>query len=497
MNVLVLAADSLRPDRLDSRRAPKMAQLIEHSAVFDRAYTPLARTFPAWVSIATGQYPQHHGIRHMFPRWETRQRPFDTLAKRFSKAGYHTAVVGDFAADIFRRVDLGYRSVRTPTFTMRELVREHLLKNDPWLLSWVHGRLMRWLFPVIVEMHEATDPGAVTRDALLEIDRAGNQPFFVTVFYSTPHFPYAAPGPFHRRFGPPASYSGPFRYAKADTLNAAEVMTASDVEQVRALYDGAVYATDESVGDLLDALKKRGLDRRTLIVITADHGEELYEHGHSQGHGDHLEGDEALRVPLIVLDPRRMDARHFAQPVSLVDLGPTLLELTHLPPFSDADGRSLVPLLDGKPLEPRSVYSETGLWFTEVIAEVPLTRRIAYPDLTQLTEVDRTHADQIVIRQRWEPLAIAAKHRMLQKGELRLLYVPTRSGARFELCDLKLDPGCAEDASRNHPGEFEALKAEFWRFVGSDPAVTRDGNLLVPRTPSKPTGIGAKEEGPK
>jgi hypothetical protein len=147
-NVLVIAADSLRPDRLDAKRAPNMSKLIEQATTFERAYTPLARTFPAWVSIATGQYPHHHGIRHMFPRWETRQQRFDTLARKLSEAGYYTAVVGDFASDIFRRIDLGYQRVRTPTFTMRELVREHLLKNDPWLFAWVRGRFMRWLCPV-------------------------------------------------------------------------------------------------------------------------------------------------------------------------------------------------------------------------------------------------------------------------------------------------------------------------------------------------------------
>lgn len=485
-NILVVAADSLRPDRLDPKRAPNIAKLLERSTSFERAYTPLARTFPAWVSITTGQYPQHHRIRHMFPRWETRQQHFDTVAQRLSSAGYYTAVVGDFAADIFRRIDLGYQKVRTPTFTMRELVREHLLKNDPWLLAWVRGRLMRWLFPVVVEMSEATDPMAVTRDVIDEIESAKDKPFFVTVFYSTPHFPYATPGPHHARFRA-SGYTGRFRYAKADTLSATEVMSEADIAQVRALYDGAVYATDLAVGELLRALTRRGLSEHTIVVVTADHGEELYEYGRSQGHGDHLQGDEALRVPLVIFDPNRPTRRRYHEPVSLVDLAPTLMELARQQALPTADGQSLASALDGKEPAARPVYSETGLWFTEVIAEVPLSRRLAYPDLTQISEVDRKHADQIVIRERWEPTTIAAKHRMIQSGQLRLIYTPTRSGPKFQLCDLNADPACANDSASARASDFEQLKARFWQFVDSDPAVTRQGDLLVPRqrAPSK------------
>lgn len=480
-NVLILAADSLRPDRLDARRAPHLAELRGRATSFERAYTPLARTFPAWVSMSTGQYPHHHGIRHMFPRWSTREREFDTLARHFGAAGYRTAVVGDFAADIFRRIDLGYQSVRTPTFTLRELLREQLLRNEPWLIAFIRGKFMRWLVPVVSEISDATDPNAVSEVAIEEIDRAEGKPFFLTVFYSTTHFPYAAPGPYHRQFRAPG-YDGPFRYAKADTLTRDERLSPADIEQVRALYDGAVAATDAAVAEILEALRRRALDRRTLVIVTADHGEELYEYGRTQGHGDHLRAESALRVPLLIVDPRQPTPRRTTSPVSLVDLAPTLLELAQLPPLPQADGRSLAAALRGEPLPSRPVYSETGLWFTEVIAEVPLSSRIPYPDLTQLTEVDRSHGDQVVIRAHYEPIAIAAKHRMLQQGDLRLLYLPARDGVRFELCDIEQDPACVVDRSREQAEPLERLKAEFWRFAAEDPAVIRQGDRLMPRS---------------
>jgi len=479
-NVLLIAADSLRPDHLDQTRAPNLWALGQHATWFERAMTPLARTFPAWVSISTGQYPQQHGIRHMFPRWETRAHHFDTVASHLAQAGYKTAVVGDFAADIFRRIDLGYQTVNTPTFTLRELVREHLFKNDPWLLSFLRGTFMRRWVPSIVEMHEATDPLEVTTDAVAAVDAAGDRPFFLTVFYSTTHFPYAAPAPYHSAYRAPG-YTGPFRYAKADDLKADARPSPSDVEQIRALYDGAVTATDTAIAQLLHALESRGKSDNTIVIVTADHGEQLYEFGRSQGHGDNLEGDEALVVPLIIADPRRPKARREPSNVSLVDLAPTILELAGAQALAAADGRSLVPSLDGKPQPIRTVYSETGLWFTEVIAEVPLTRRLAYPDLTRISEVDRAHGDQIVLKKRYENFAVAAKHRMIDDGTYRLLYLPTRDGPKFELYERATDPGFTKDVAKTHADVVATLKQQLFAYFDADPLVERRGEALWPR----------------
>lgn len=479
-NVLMLAADSLRPDRIDEQRAPHLYELGKHSTQFDRAITPLARTFPAWVSIATGQYPHHHGLRHMFPRWETRAKTFDTLGARFSRAGYHTAVVGDFAADIFRRIDLGYQTVNTPTFTLRELVKEHLFKSDPWLLAWTRLRFSRWLVPSIVEMSDATDPWAVSRDAVAEFKRAGERPFFLTVFFSTTHFPYATPSPYHAKYRA-SDYQGRYRYAKADDLSLAGVTDPKDVDQIRALYDGAVSATDDAIGELLGALKRTGQLENTIVVVTADHGEQLYEYGRTQGHGDCLEGDEALRVPLIIYDPRVRQGRRVEPTVSLVDVAPTILELAGQAPLEHADGRSLAKAMNGQSLAAKGVYSETGLWFTEVTAEVPLSRRLPYPDLTRISEVDRAHGDQIVIRRQYESLAVAAKHRMLESGNYRLIYVPTRMGPRFELYDRVTDPGFTRDVAHLHPEIVVNLKAELITHLDADPLVERRQDVLWPR----------------
>ena len=483
-NIVILAADSLRPDHITYEVAPRMYAASQRGSVFDHAYTPLARTFPAWVSILTGNYPHHHGIRDMFPRWETRIRNFHAIPQAFSDAGYFTGVVSDFAGDIFRRIDLGFQNLRTPTFTMRELLRERLLQQNIALLPWLRGPVARFAVPVLREMHVASDAEALTADALDSVDAAGKQPFFITVFYSTTHFPYAAPSPFYKRFVKPG-YRGKYRYAKADTLVAENSLDDEDVEQVRGLFDGAVAAVDTAVGQFLDGLTARGLSNNTIVILTADHGESLYENGRGQGHGDHLYGDESLRVPLIFLRPGLQHAE-VTSPVSSIDLAPTLCELARVECSKNIDGQSLVTAIENQPFRSRPVFAETGLWFTETLPEVPIEKRIPYPDLVHLTEVDKSHSDEIVIRRQWETLSIAAKYRMIRDERYKLVYMPTRTGPRFELFDTRQDSGEMRDISAQNPETVKRLKPQLMDWILQDTALERQGDLIVSRVDGPP-----------
>ncbi|MEO8799711.1 MAG: sulfatase-like hydrolase/transferase, partial [Polyangiaceae bacterium] len=286
-NVLVIAADSLRFDRLTPKLAPHLSALADRGTRFDRAYVSLPRTFPSWVTILTGRHPHHHGIRTMFPRWDGRAKDFDALPERLAKAGYRTSVVSDFAGDIFSRIDLGFGEIDTPTFDMRELVRQRAVERETPLLPFLVTRAGRAIFPVVRELATAADPQLVAHDALRSIDRADGGPFFETVFFSTAHFPYAAPEPYAAAFTKP-SYRGRFKYDKPVGLGSDAPPNADDVAQARGLYDGAVASIDDAVDVLLRGLDDRGLTESTIIVITADHGESLDEPGRGSGHGDHL-----------------------------------------------------------------------------------------------------------------------------------------------------------------------------------------------------------------
>ncbi len=484
-NVLILAADSLRADRIDPRIAPRLSALADRGVRFDRAYVSLPRTFPSWVTLLTGRHPHHHGIRSMFPRWEDRAKDFDALPERLGKAGYYTAVVSDFAGDIFDRIGLGWTTTHVPTFDFRQLIRQRALERQTPLLPYLQSRPGRAVFPVLRELNDAADPALLTRDAVATLGAASGRPFFLTVFFSTAHFPYAAPAPYYERFTR-APYRGRYKYDKPVGLEHDAPPDAADIAQVRGLYDGAVAGIDEGAGQILDALERSGQAKNTIVVILADHGETLYENGHGEGHGDHLFGDEGTHVPFVVYDPRTAGVapglhRHVPGVVRDVDLAPTLYDLTGVTKPADLDGESLAPVLAGAELTPRLAYAETGLWFTEEVSGVDPSLRLPYPGVAGMTEVDADHGDEVVLSREVRPLAMVAKHRMVRDDRYKLVYVPTRAGVRYFLYDTLVDPGETRDVGALHPTELSRLSGELWRWMLADPDMVERGGFLVPR----------------
>jgi arylsulfatase A-like enzyme len=490
-NVVILAADSLRDDRVDARTAPHLAALAGRGTRFEHAYVSLPRTFPSWVTLLTGRHPHHHGVRSMFPRWEERARDFDALPARLARGGWGTGVVSDYAGDVFSRVDLGFGLVDVPEFDFRQLVRQRALERVTPLMPFLHSRLGRAAFPVMREMNDAADPDLLAHDAVRAMRRLeARGPFLLVVFFSTAHFPYAAPAPYYRRFTDPA-YRGRYKYDRPVGLGRDAPPDARDQAQVRALYDGAVAAIDDAAQKIVDAIAADGIARNTVIVVTADHGETLYDHDHGAGHGDHLFGDEGTHVPLIVVDPRDPTPRRETAIVRDVDLAPTLYALTGVAPPGDLDGRSLVPALQGAALAPQRAYAETGLWFTEEIPGLPAELRLPYPGIARLTEVDTLHGSELVLQKAVRPLTVVAKHRMLRDERYKLVYVPTRTGVRWMLFDTQSDPGETVDVAAAHPDVVARMQGELWAWMRLDADMTDRGGYLVPRDPRVKTSVDA------
>ncbi len=483
-NVLILAADSLRADRLEARTAPVLTRLAEGAARFDRAYVSVPRTFSSWVNILTGRHAHHHGVRSMFPRREDRAKDFDAMPSRFAREGYRTAVVGDYAADIFGRIDLGFERVDTPSFDFRQLLRQRALERETPLLPVLHSHMGRKLFPVLRELSNAADAELLADDAIAELRRVRGSPFFLTVFFSTAHFPYAAPSPYYRSFTDPG-YRGRFKYHKPVGLGSEAPPDQDDIRQIRALYDGAVLSIDTAIGRVLRALRDLKLSDDTIVVITADHGETLYDNGHGQGHGDHLFGDEGTHVPLLVRDPRRPGGRRIPDVVRDVDLAPTLYALAGVSPPPDLDGRSLVKLMEGSPLPPAFAYAETELWFTEEIPSLPASLRLPYPGIMQLTELDSSHGSlEIVMQKAVQPVTLVARHRMVRDARWKLVYLPTRAGVKYMLFDTVADPGETLDVLQAQPAEAARLQGELWRWMLEDRGMTEQNGMLVPKETS-------------
>jgi hypothetical protein len=337
-NVLILAVESLRPDHTSlmgygRETTPHLEALGREAAVFEQAYVPIARTLPSWGVILSGTYPHTSGLRHMFPRAPSRTLRVPTLPRLFAARGYRTAVVSDYAGEMFNLVDFGFeRVIAPPCFSLDVLMERRLLAEHGYLLPFLENGAGRRLFPALGFLLENSDPFRLADEALRAIRAADGAPFFVTVFFSTTHLPYAAPDPYYRIFTD-AGYRGPHRYGHA-VREASQLGETNrrppeaDVAQIVGLYDGAVRAVDDAIGEVLAALERTGLASRTIVVVLADHGENLYEEDAGIGHGQHFRADDAAnRIPLMVRAPggRFAPGRRRALVRSL-DLAPTLCD---------------------------------------------------------------------------------------------------------------------------------------------------------------------------
>jgi len=295
-NVLLITIDTLRADRVGAygyraARTPALDALAAEGARFDRAYATAPITLTSHASIMTGRYPPGHGARHNGMRIDL---AVPTLAEAFTRAGAATgAFVAAFPLD--RRFGL-IKGFQTYGDTMPRDESGHQANERA-------GRL-------------------VVDEALAWLDAHRQQRFFLWVHLFEPHAPYGNPDD-------PAQARRP----------------------VSDRYDDEVAEADAQAGRVIRAVRATGAP--TLIVAAADHGEAFGEHGevsHSL-----FAYDTTLRVPLMVAGARVQPGRTVDEPVSLVDVAPTIVNLAGLGTF-DSDGQML-PLK--APRDARALYGET------------------------------------------------------------------------------------------------------------------------------------------
>lgn len=482
-NILIVGVDSLRPDAVTERTAPNLVRLAREGAFLANAVVPLARTFPSWVSLLTGTTPNVHGVRNMFPRREERDLPVPALPAILRDRGWQTAVLSDYAGDIFPRIDLGFDVVDAPRFDFATMIQQRLIERQVALLPFLSNRAGRAAFPVLEELAQNADPAWVVdkfRTFLRNADPAA--PFFATVFLSVSHFPYSAPYPWYARFADPA-YGGPFKYYKPP-LDAGGPPSPADAAQVRALYDGSVAAADDAIARILDLLDASGVAKDTIVVVLADHGEALYDDGRSMGHGDSLKGRASYTIPILVRAP---GIAPLPAPVTTlvrsIDVAPTLLDLAGVPAPASFAGVSLRPRLEGHAgLPGLQAFAETGLWFVHVPGEPYADERVEYPELTELLEIDADHGSEIVLQADYTQLTNLAKYRMVQDDRWKLVYVPTRTGrVLWELYDLAADPDETRDlAGTADPAVLDPLKADLFRWMLLEKGVILRNEILIP-----------------
>ncbi len=296
-NVLLISVDTLRADRLGSYGAravetPAIDRLAAEGVRFEHAFSPVPLTLPAHWTMHTGVEPWHHGVVDNGMVMGT--PPGATLAERFSAAGYDTAAfVSAFVLHRSFGLDRGF--ARYDDGPAADAALDQLFHATAPADERV-GRSLAWL------------------------RRPRERPFFLWLHLFDPHAPYEPPQAFQALFaGRP--------------------------------YDGEIAFVDTQVARLLAGLDAAGIARKTLVVLTSDHGESLGEHGEAT-HGVLLY-DATLRVPLFFRQPGTLPAGEVRdQAVGLADIAPTVLALAGLDRGNDLDG---VDLFSGEVTPPRTL----------------------------------------------------------------------------------------------------------------------------------------------
>lgn len=432
-NVLLVIVEGLRAEGLDPRTAPTLVRLAARGARFDGAYASTPERLPGLATLLTGRYAHHHGLRSEEPPPDALARDLDALPTRFARDGYATAALGDDGA-VLRRLDLGFAEVAAPGRDSRD---EALARQTP-LLPLLATSVGRRFFPAMSGLREARDPRLLADDAARRMHVLKQRPFLLTVTFSTALAPYVAPATYAAKYTD-RSYRGRFRYLQSAGAPADE----ADGAQIRALHDGAVRAVDDGVARLLEALADEEIGASTIVVVTAEPGHTLL-------------GDESLHVPLVVFDPRRGAPIRSDAIVRDVDLAASLYALTSVALPSDLDGRSLVPLLEGKPDQPRLAFSESAP------ANDP-PRAVALPLPAALGPI--------------------ARHRAVRDERYELVYVPTRKGAAYALFDAVSDPARSHDLAPARPEVVDRLRPALVTWMLSDPGTRLQGDLVVPSKP--------------
>jgi len=332
-NVILYMIDTLRADHLGCygyRRptSPRIDAFGREGVIFDHAVAQSSWTRPSAASILTGHYPAAHGATTL----RRGLRPeVATLAEILQGRGYRT---GAFVTNVNVAPQWGFQ---------RGFELYRYLPEDEKSAT----------------VHVGAD---VVNTHAFEWLAATGEPFFLYLHVTDPHLPYAPPDPWRERL---ADRTVAVDSTRVDDLIAAfrERQVQPTEDEVRALaarYDGEIAFVDESFGQLLDELRRRGLYDRTAIVLIADHGEEFGDHGGFE-HGRTLY-EEIVHVPFIARLPGASAAgTRVATTVQQVDVLATLLDYLAIPVPAGLAGRSLVPALAGHALAPADALAETSL----------------------------------------------------------------------------------------------------------------------------------------
>ena len=326
-NIILITVDSMRADHLGCYgyhrpTSPNMDALAQEGVLCERLFCQGIPTYPSYTTLYTGQHPITHGVvAHGGDAKLKSDAPF--LPQLFTEAGYTTCAVDNMlrGRSWFGR---GYEFYIDPS------IRHHLLYLNV-TCDEINNRAIPW-----IKTHS-------------------NEPFFMFLHYWDPHWPFIPPKQYLNLFyqGNPTDtnnhsldgfYRHPIGEIARDTWLRTDDGPITDAEYVIALYDQEIRYLDNAVGELIGTLDDLGLSQQTMVVLLADHGESMTEHGIFFDH--HGLYDSTLHIPLIVRWPGILPSGlRLPQFIHQTDIAPTILEAAGLTIPEAMEGYSALNLL--------------------------------------------------------------------------------------------------------------------------------------------------------
>ena len=361
MNVLFIIADDLNCD-LGSYgnsvvKTPNVDRLGEMVVLFENAHNQYPLCGPSRASFMTGMYTNQTKITENNMNLRNSVPDVITLGQRFRQQGYQSVRIGKvFHYDNPSAIGTSgnddiYSWDQTVNPYGRDKIEEYKINT---LKPRRYGGTLSWL-AADGKDEEQTD-GIGASEAIKKLDdfAMNNTPFFLTVGFFRPHTPFVAPKKYFDLYDrekieipkissdylatlpEPAVKS---IRAKKNQLNLEKELA----QEIKEAYYSTISFVDAQVGRLLDHLKSSGLDKNTIVVFTSDHGYHMGEHGHWQ---KQTLFDNATRIPLIISFPNMKNKGGISKsPVELIDLYPTLMDLTGINIPEHVVGKSLEPLM--------------------------------------------------------------------------------------------------------------------------------------------------------
>jgi choline-sulfatase len=318
IDLTCLRADHLSCYGYSRQTSPNIDKLARQEIWFTQAVSQAYWTLPSVASVLTGKYVPAHKMENRNQRLGPKQK---TLAEVLKSNGYKTAAfVGGLDLDVIHNLDRGF-----------EVYSDDTGDKPMGSFAQIFPRAVQWL------------------------DRNGHSQFFLFLQGYDAHPPFVSGQGYENKFDP--DYRGlldrfrlDYGFLKSISSDTAVLdgqrvkLGKKDIEHIIAHYDGGISYVDSLLGDFLARLEKMGLDKKTVILIFADHGEALYDHGSFDRFGTADLYEEVAHVPLFIKHPAIKGVKVDHQ-VQLIDIFPSVLNLLDVYSPDKTQGKSFYPLI--------------------------------------------------------------------------------------------------------------------------------------------------------